>query len=143
MSIQPLEGPLGPTSLSPFTSIGDGASALSQEISPGNISSDAISRMAPPWLTGAMSNPAQTAMLGPLPGLLQQLMQMLQYMMGGSYGSDGNGYPYGSGGSCPHGSGSSSNCPPYGNEQYFQNATGSSESDPHLSFNGQSWNIVA
>jgi hypothetical protein len=29
------------------------------------------------------------------------------------------------------------NCPPSGNERYFQNASGSSEGDPHLSFNGQ------
>ncbi len=127
MSIQPLEGPLGPASLSPFTSIGEGAGALSPAIAPGSVTGDAISRIAAPWLTGATSNPAQTAMFGPLPGLLQQLLQMLQYMMGGSYGSDGNCYPYSNG---------AGNCPPYGNERYFQNANGASEGDPHLSFNG-------
>ncbi len=134
MSIQPLEGPLGPASLSPFTGIGDGTGALSQGIAPWSVTGDAISRIAPPWLTGAMQNPAQTAMFGPLPGLLQQLMQMLQAMMGGSYGGDGSCYPYSNGGN--------NNCSPYGNEQYFQNATGSSEGDPHLSFNGSKSNSM-
>jgi hypothetical protein len=133
MSIQPLEGPLGPNSLSPLGSIGDGAGALSQGMAPGSVAGDAISRMAPPWLTGAMSNPTQTAMYGPLPGLLQQLVQMLGDMMGGSYGSNSNCYPYSNGGN---------NCPPYGGEQYFQNASGSSVGDPHLSFNGNKWNSM-
>ncbi|MGA8534454.1 MAG: hypothetical protein WB615_10140 [Candidatus Tumulicola sp.] len=134
MSIQPLEGPLGPTSLSPLAGLGAGSNALSQELAPGNMTGDAISRLGPPWLTGAMSDPTQTAMFGPLPGLLQQLMQMLQYMMGGLYGSGGGNCP-------PYGNGSG-NCPSYGNEQYFKNATGSSEGDPHLSFNGNKWNSM-
>jgi hypothetical protein len=132
MSIQPLEGPLGPTSLPSFPNL-NGAGALSQETAPGSMTGDAISRIAPPWLTGTMSNPAQTAMFGPLPGLLQQLLQMLQYMMGGSFASDGGCSPYG------YGNGS---CSPYGNEQFFQNANGASEGDPHLSFNGSKWNSM-
>jgi len=52
------------------------------------------------------------------------------------------GSPYGStnpfGGTCPSGG-----CPQYGNEQYFQNANGASQGDPHLSFNGNSWNSMS
>ncbi|MEO6834677.1 MAG: hypothetical protein ABI231_02055 [Candidatus Tumulicola sp.] len=143
MSIQPLEGSLGTTQLTPFSGLGESAGPLSQEFASGTISGDAISRMVPPWLTGSMSNPGQTAMFGPLPGLLQQLMQMLQYMMGGGmsagagspYASGGGGWPYG-GANNPPPYGGQSNCPPYGNEQFFRNATGSSEGDPHLSFDG-------
>ncbi|MBV8116765.1 MAG: hypothetical protein JOZ01_02240 [Candidatus Eremiobacteraeota bacterium] len=133
MSIQPLEGPLSPTPPTAFANLTDGVSALSQQIAPGNLSGDAISRMAPPWLSGPTSNPVQTAMYGPLPGLLQQLVQMLQYMMGTSYGGNGECNPFGSTGG---------NCAPYGNEQYFQNANGASEGDPHLSFNGNRWNSM-
>ena len=56
-------------------------------------------------------------------GMLQQLMQMLQSLMGN--GCNG---PY-----------ASSQCPPDGNERYFRNATASSDGDPHLSFNGEHW----
>lgn len=133
MSIQPLEGPLGPTSFSSFAGASGGAGTLSQDSLSGNASGDAISRMVPPWLSGTMSNPAQTAFFGPLPGLLQQLMQMLQYMMGGSYGNQGCS-PYGGGSCSPSG--------PYGNEQYFQSANGASQGDPHLSFNGNRWNSM-
>ena len=120
MSIQPLEGPLGPT-LSPFTGIAGGGT-FSPSTAQGNASGDAISRMVPPWLSGTLSNPAQTAMFGPLPGLLQQLIQMLQSLMGGSCA------PYGQG-----------QC---GNQQFFENANGASEGDPHLSFNGTKWNSM-
>lgn len=119
MSIQPLDGPFGPASLSPFSGSGDAGSTAQGGVT-GTISGDAISRMAPPWLSGALGNPAQTAMFGPLPGLLQQLVQLLQQMMGGSSGSYG----------------------PGGNEQYFQNADGASVGDPHLSFNGTKWNSM-
>jgi hypothetical protein len=142
MSIQPLEGSLGSTPFTPFSGLGDGAGALTPEFAPGStISGDAISRIVPPWLTGAMSNPTQTAMFGPLPGLMQQLMQMLQYFMGAGMGS-----PYGSNGgstACPPYGGGSTGCPPYGgNEEFFRTATGASEGDPHLSFNGNKWNSM-
>jgi integrase len=143
MSIQPLEGSLGSTPFTPFSGLGDGAGALSPEFAPGStISGDAISRIVPPWLTGAMSNPTQTAMFGPLPGLMQQLMQMLQYFMGAGMGS-----PYGSSGgstACPPYGGGATGCPPYGgNEEFFRTATGASEGDPHLSFNGKNLKLVA
>ena len=82
MSIQPLDGQLSPTPLSVFAGIGDAGGSLSQAGAQGTLSGDAISRMVPPWLAGTVSNPAQTALFGPLPGLLQQLVQMLQQMMG-------------------------------------------------------------
>ena len=148
MSIQPLDGQLSPSPLSAFAGIGDAGGSLSQAGAQGTLSSDAISRMVPPWLAGTVSNPAQTALFGPLPGLLQQLVQMLQQMMGGAYGEGC--YPYGGsgaggGGYCPPYGGSGSCAPygPYGNESYFQNASGASEGDPHLSFNGQKWNSMA
>jgi hypothetical protein len=129
MYVQPLEGQLGPASL--FSGTGEGAGPNPAEFAPGSpVTGDAISRLIPPWLTGAMTqNPMQTAMFGPVPALMQQLMQMLQWMMG----SAGMGAPYGSGGSCS---------PPPGNEQYFPNATGGSNGDPHLSFNGNTWNSM-
>lgn len=134
MSIQPLEGSLGSSLASPFSSIGEGAGPLSANpIAPG----DAISRIAPPWLTDSMSNPMQTAMLGPLPGLLQQLMQMLQQLMGNLGGSGYAGNP----GCSPYGG--APNCTPYGNERYFSNANGASVGDPHLSFNGSKWNSMS
>jgi hypothetical protein len=81
-------------------------------------------------------------------GLLQQLVQMLQSMMGYGCGApygggNGNCAPYGNGnGSCaPYGNGNGS-CAPYGNERYFQNANGSSQGDPHLSFDGARWNAM-
>jgi len=142
MSIQPLDGQLGPSPLSAFAGIGESGGSLSQAGTQGTLSGDAISRMVPPWLAGTVSNPAQTALFGPLPGLLQQLVQMLQQLMGGSYGEGCN--PYGGGGYCPPYGGSGSCAPsgPYGNERFFQSADGASEGDPHLSFNGQKWNSM-
>ena len=64
-------------------------------------------------------------------GMLQQLMQMLQSLMG--YG--GRAAPYGGSGSCPPYGGNGS-CAPHGGERFFQNATARVEGDPHLSFNG-------
>jgi hypothetical protein len=55
-------------------------------------------------------------MLGPLMGMLSQLMQMLQSLMGYQ--------------SC-------------GNERFFRNADGASTGDPHLSFNGNRWSSMA
>ena len=52
--------------------------------------------------------------------LLQQLLQALETFFNAS-GLGSGGFPYG------------------GNEPYFQNATGASVGDPHLSFNGSTW----
>ena len=69
MSIQPLDGQLGPSPLSAFAGIGESGGTLSQAGAQGTLSGDAISRMVPPWLAGTVSNPGQTALFGPLPGL--------------------------------------------------------------------------
>jgi hypothetical protein len=129
MYVQPFEGPLGPNPLASFAGLGESENALAQAFAPGGETGDAISRLVPPWLSqGGMQNPAQTALFGPLPGLMQQMMQMLQWMMSSLQGA-----PYGSGASCT--------AP--GNEQFFGTASGASQGDPHLSFNGNTWNSMA
>jgi hypothetical protein len=56
---------------------------------------------------------------------------MLQSMTGyAGNGSANGGSPYGP---------SQYGCPPYGGEQFFSSATGGSNGDPHLSFNGNTW----
>jgi hypothetical protein len=148
MYVQPLEGSLSPNSLTSPPANADTEGALF----PGGgalAAGDNISRFVPPWLNDggegmpySGSGSLQTV-FGSLMGLLQQLMQTLQSLMGsgcnGQYGSAGC-PPYGNNGSCvPNGNG----CQPYGKERFFQNATGSSEGDPHLSFNGAKWNNMA
>jgi hypothetical protein len=142
MYVQPLDGPLGSNSLTaPMGNVeGDGT------IFPGPsapVTGDNISRFVPPWFNdGSGSSPYGAGygggygdsgygqgVFGPLMGVLQQLMQTLQSLMG--YGCS------------PYGGGNGVNCPPYGNERYFQNAVGASDGDPHLSFNGDRWNNMA
>src|SRR6185312_8229572 len=119
MYVQPLDGQLGPTTLAPLDNAAEGVFSSAESALPSPLgAADAISRMMPPLAGGTTPNPMQTAMFGPLPGLLQQLMQMLQSMM------------YGGG------------CGGYG-EQYFSNASGSSTGDPHLSFNGSHWDSMS
>jgi hypothetical protein len=149
MYVQPLEGSLSPNSLaSPPVNAEAGGSLFpgSGSISAG----DNISRFVPPWLENGEggseygnSGSLQTV-FGSLMGLLQQLMQMLQSLTGsGCSSAYGNGCAQPNGAYAPYGNG----CQPYGNgcqqsgnERFFQNASGSSEGDPHLSFNGQRWN---
>jgi hypothetical protein len=133
MYVQPLDGQLGPTTLAPLETAADGVlspaqSALSQPLA----TADGISRFVPPGISNAMlQSPMQTALFGPLSGLLQQLMQMLQSMVGYEGYGGCNGY------------GGYGGCNGYGNEQYFSNASGSSTGDPHLSFNGNHWNSMS
>lgn len=140
MYVQPLDGQLGPATLAPLEAAADGVlspaqNALSQPLG----TEDGISRFVPPGIGNAMlQNPMQTALFGPLSGLLQQLMQMLQSMMGsegyGGYNAYGGYNGYG---------GYAGGCNGYGNEQYFSSASGSSTGDPHLSFNGSHWNSMS
>jgi hypothetical protein len=62
------------------------------------------------------------------------------YGCNGAPGYGGNCPPNGSISCPPNGNGG---CLPSGNERFFQNATGSSDGDPHLSFNGARWNNMA
>lgn len=137
MLVQPLDGPLGPTSLSAPASNAENGGALFGGAAP-PAAGDNISRLVPPWFNedggsdnGYANSGSLQGVFGPLMGVLQQLMQVLQSLMG--YGCNS---PY-SGGV------SGGNCPPYGKERYFQNASGSSEGDPHLAFNGAKWTNMA
>jgi hypothetical protein len=139
MSIQSLEGGLSQTALPPYGGIADGAT-LEQGAGPA-ASSDAITLS--PAQPAAQSNLDQASMLSPLSGLLTQLMQMLQSMLGNSgasfAGMPGGCAPYGGqGGNCVGGGNGIAN----GNEQYFSSAQGGDEGDPHLSFNGGKWNSM-
>lgn len=153
MYVQPLEGSISPNALASPAGNAAQEGALSQgALAP--TAGDNISRFVPPGANdGALdyggsfgSSGSLQGVFGSLMGVLEQLMQVLQSLMGGGssapYGSGGCNPPWGSGGpygsgSCPPGSGG---CSPYGNERFFQNANGSSEGDPHLSFNGAKWN---
>lgn len=144
MYVQPLEGPLAGGSLSaPLTGLAEQGPFFNGAAAPS--AGDNISRSLPPWLNdGAAASPYGEAgygnsslqgLFGPLMGMLQQLMAMLQSLMGyGGYGGSGCGGPYGGG---------NGSCQPFGNEQFFQNASGGSEGDPHLSFNGARWTNMA
>ena len=130
MNVAPLEGSLGPDSLSALAGNAQEGSLFDGGVAPA--AGDNISRFVPPWLNNggaepaygeaAYNNPSLQGLFGPLMGILQQLMQMLQSLMGnGGYGS----------------------CQPRNGERFFQNATGSSDGDPHLSFNGAQWTAMA
>lgn len=118
MYFQPLEGPLAPPAFS-YSGAAEGAEPAYTGNASGALTGDAISRFVPPWYggNGSEGSQCQGGMYGTLMGMMQQLMQMMQQLMG-----------YGGGNSMP-----------YGNEQYFQNASGGSNGDPHLSFNGNTW----
>lgn len=127
MYVQPLEGSLGQNSLSSLAGNAQEGPLFEGATAPA--ASDNISRFVPPWLNdGAAAspygeasdnNPSMQGLFGSLMGMLQQLMGMMQSMMG----YDG--------------------CRPRDGEHFFQNATGSSDGDPHLSFNGAKWNNMA
>jgi hypothetical protein len=128
--VQPLEGQLGPNSLSSLAGNAEEGPLFEGSAAPA--AGDNISRFVPPWLNdgaaaspygeASYGNPSMQGLFGSLMGMLQQLMTMMQSMMG--YG--GCSSPYGGNG-----------------EHFFQNATGSSDGDPHLSFNGAKWNNMA
>ncbi|MBV9232625.1 MAG: hypothetical protein JO030_01170 [Candidatus Eremiobacteraeota bacterium] len=122
MYVQPLDAP-GAGALSAPTGNAQGNGTLmAGGMAPA--AGDNVTRFVPPWFNQGAGGSPQT-FFTPLMGMLQQLMQMLSSLLGyGCNGSSGNGL----------------GCPPYGNQQYFHNATGSSEGDPHLSFKGEHWN---
>ena len=159
MYVQPLEGSLAPNSLSlsPETAQEGTLIRGRRRCRPPAITFPAfvpprgLTRRRDPRLTARSwrhGNSVQ-GFFGPLMGMLQQLMQMLQSLMG--YGCnctvrqlpaiwEFGAPPYGNGGCPPNGNES---CPPFGNDRFFQNAAGSSDGDPHLSFNGAQWNNMA
>lgn len=135
MTIQSLEAGLAQTALPPYGAGQDGAMALEQGAGTA-APSDAISLS--PQQPATDSSLDQASMLSPLSGMLAQLMQMLQSMMGGSSPSLPGTGQCGLYGGNPSGS----NCSPNGDEQYFASAQGSDDGDPHLSFNGSKWNSM-
>ncbi len=147
MYVQPLDGSINANSLASLANTGTEGSVFAGAMPAA--AGDDISRFVPPWSNesgegaygNAYSNPSSLqGVFGSLMGMLQQLMGVLQSLMGSGcnapYGLTG-GPQYASANCPPNGPGS---CPPYRNERYFQNATGSSDGDPHLSFNGARWN---
>jgi len=147
MYVQPLDGSLNANSLTALANTGTEGSIFAGAAPAA--AGDDISRFVPPWSSeggngaygDASSNPSNLqGVFGSLMGMLQQLMAVLQSLMGygcnAPYGQTSNSPPYGSQGCPPYGS---QGCPPSGNERYFQNATGASDGDPHLSFNGTRW----
>ena len=147
MYVQPLDGSLTSSLASPADGAQAEGSVFAGSATPP--AGDNISRFVPPWLNGGDAAASSAdgygnagslqGVFGSLMGVLQQLMQMLQSLMGsGGNAPYGSNYPpNGSSGCPPNGS---NGCPPNGREQYFQNAKGSSDGDPHLSFNGSRWN---
>lgn len=125
MFVSPFERPNDVT-----TPFGQLAQPLEREL-PGATraaSSDAISRMLPPWLnTGTSSDPTSLfggsafSGLGGLLGMFSQLLQQFASLL----------------------SGFTSNGSASGNERYFSSANGGSTGDPHLSFNGNTWDSMA
>jgi hypothetical protein len=138
MYVQPYENTLGLSTLAPFGDVADGGLSSLEDALPGAVTTagDAISLSGAPWLNAMTQNPAQTALFGPLASLMQQLMQMLQSILG--YQNGGTSYGGTSYGGCPPYGG----CSPYGGEQFFPSAGGASLGDPHLSFNGNHWNSM-
>ncbi|MBV8198159.1 MAG: hypothetical protein JO263_08485 [Candidatus Eremiobacteraeota bacterium] len=128
MYVQPLDTPGAGAVSPPLGNAGGNGSLFAGGTAAA--AGDNVTRFVPPWFNqGAGASPQ--SVFTPLLGMLQQLMQMLSSLVG--YGCNGSpGY----GGSPGNGLG----CQPYGGQQYFQNATGSSEGDPHLSFKGEHWN---
>jgi hypothetical protein len=147
MYVQPLEGSLGPNSLSSLAENTQEGPLFGGAAAPA--AGDNISRLVPPWLNdgaaaspygeASYDNPSLQGLFGPLMGMLAQLMAMMQSMMG--YG--GCTSPYGGNGGCGSSYAGNGSCQPRNAEHFFQNATGSSDGDPHLSFNGAKWNNMA
>ena len=131
MYVQPLDGQLTTNALAaPAGGMETEGSLFGGVAAP--TAGDNISRFVPPWSNEGAgtaygdaygSSSSMQGMFGPLMGVLQQLMQMLQSLM--RYGCN----PQPASGNC--------------SDRFFQNASGSSDGDPHLSFNGQKWNNMA
>jgi hypothetical protein len=136
MSVQLLDSKLEGTQFPEFSadqpSYGNGLAFPPLPIAGGG---DGITRLLPPTF-GDPFSPGESptpqygssygsAAFGQLGLLLQQLGSLLQQLMG----SIGNAFGGGGFGNCS-------------GDQYFQNANGGSVGDPHLSFNGNTWNSM-
>jgi hypothetical protein len=122
MSVQWLEQPTDPTISLASNGVYDGTPAWPESSLFGTVSNgDTVSRFTQPQ---TQSDPydGASSWSGGMYSIISQLMsvigQLLGQMSGGSWGS---------------GSG----------EQYFSSASGGSNGDPHLSFNGNTWNDMS
>ncbi len=131
MSVQWSERP--PESISPFSS------AFGVEFAPlgssngtgpydfGSNGSDSISRMVQQMEEAEQSSPLGSLMGATWPmnalGMFAQMGSMFSQMFGGTSSNSGS--------------------PNYGSEQYYSSASGGSVGDPHLSFNGSTWNDMS
>ena len=72
MYVQPLDGQLGPTTLAPLETASESVLAPAQSALSAPLGAeDGISRFVPPGISNAMlQNPMQTALFGPLAGLM-------------------------------------------------------------------------
>lgn len=128
MSVQWSERP--PESISPFSSTFGVESAplgSSNGTGPydfGSNGSDSISRMVQQMEEAEQSSPLGSLMGATWPmnalGMFAQMGSMFSQMFGGASSNSGS--------------------PNYGSEQYYSSASGGSVGDPHLSFNGSTWN---
>ena len=126
MSVQWSERP--PESLSPFPLsfdgefAGTGSSNGTDPFDFGSNGSDSISRMVQQMQEAEQSSPLGSLMGMTWPagamGMFQQLGSMFQQMFGGANAGSGG-------------------------EQYYSSASGGSVGDPHLSFNGSTWNDMS
>lgn len=121
MYVQPFEGALAQ---GPFAPLGGSAEDAMPFSTPGTLEAlagDGISRLVAPLQSGQLPYPFSSTPFGPVAGMMQQLMQMLQSLLNGTQSPASTG----------------------GGEQYFASANGASEGDPHLSFNGSHWTSMA
>lgn len=125
---RPIEaGPLERPAPTPGYVMGMGGGGGGYDLRP----SDIISRLTAPtginpgnpsFSPSSFLFPGLGGMMGMgIGGIISQLISALQAMLGGGNSANGNAFPYGD------------------NEQFFQNATGGSVGDPHLSFGGHTW----
>ncbi|HEV7178316.1 MAG TPA: hypothetical protein VGN11_00480 [Candidatus Baltobacteraceae bacterium] len=128
MNVQPFELPAAEALLpQPFELDGNAGSGIAQAFAPQN-QSDFINRLMPPGTPpfgsgfGAGSGEGGSgSLLGMIGSLLSQLGQLLQQIIPGNVFGNLFG----------------------GNESYFPNAQGGSTGDPHLAFQGSTWNNMS
>ena len=116
MSVQFLDS-LNPSLTSPFEGI-DGPGAFGSPSAGSTLALPGLDAIASQYPENPMFSSASMA-LGPMGGLLQYLGSMISQFFGG---------------------GSSAGIGAGGGQQYFASATGGSNGDPHLSFDGSTWN---
>ncbi len=123
MSVLWLERPSDPTVALAPTGIYDGTPASPDGALFGTVSDgDSISRFTQPQLQSDPYDGSQSSS-GGLYSIVAQLMSVIGQLLG----------------QMGYGNSSSSNWSG-SNEQYYANASGGSNGDPHLSFNGSTWN---